>query len=147
MMVKFFVEVFMKRERGTFRNLAKSAKERMSGNFWHDIKGAQIAEVQKASAVGRSGGEVMQSFLACVKSKVIRAQELDPAEEQLYFRVREILCKDDGGNPLAAVLDRDLMRKLGEAERERYVFGLSEKVKACIQRFEQERTFASVVWG
>jgi hypothetical protein len=34
------------------------------------------------------------------------------------------------------------MRELGDLERERYVFVLSEKVKACIERFEQEKAFA-----
>ena len=135
----------MKRERGTFRSLARSAKERLAGNFWHEIKGAKLVEAQKAQDGIKTCGQVMQQFLNCVKSKVVRAQEIDPAEEQLYTAVREVLCKDQGANPLAAVLDRDKLRKLGESERERYVFTLSEKVKACIERFEQERAFESVV--
>jgi len=132
----------MKRERGVFRNLARSAKERLSGDFWHEVRGAKLAEVQKAQQCGRSGTEVLSQFMTQIKSKVIRARESDIVEEQLYAKVREVLCNSLSGNPLAAVLDRDYMRELGDSERERYVFQLSEKVKACIERFEQEKSFA-----
>jgi len=132
----------MKRERGVFRSLALGAKERLSGNFWFDVRGAKLAEIKKAHQGGRSGSEVLTQFMTQVKSKVIRAQESDTAFEQLYTKVREFLCSTVDGNPLAAVLDRDHMRQLGDSERERYVFNLSEKVKACVERFEQEKSFA-----
>ena len=135
----------MKRERGTFRSMAKSAKERLAGNFWQDIHEAKLAEVEKTRLDGGNCNEVVQQFISCVKSKVIRTQEYDPAEEQLYAKVCEELCRADGCNPLAAVLDRDYMRDLGDSERERYVFTLSAKVKACIERFEREKVFANVV--
>jgi len=132
----------MKRERGVIRKLALGAKERLSGNFWTDVRGARLAEIKKAQQGGRSGSEVLSQFMTQVKSKVIRARETDAVEEQLYAKVREVLCNSVGGNPLAAVLDRDYMRGLGDSERERYVFTLSEKVKACVERFEQEKSFA-----
>ena len=138
----FLGESFMRRERGAFRNLARSAKERLAGNFWVEMRSAKLAEVEKARLGGISSGEAMQQFLTCVKSKVIRTQEFDPAEEQLYEKVSEVLCKTMGANPLAAVLDRDYMQELGDSERERYVFKLSERVKACVQRYEQEKAFA-----
>jgi len=124
----------MKRERGTFRSLAREARGRLAGNFWREVR------VEKARLDGKT---VLNQFMTCVRSKVTRELECDPAEEQLYTRVREILCS--GANPLAAVLDREYMRGLGDCERERYVFTLSEKVKACIERFEQEKAFENVV--
>lgn len=135
----------MKRKRGTFRSLAQSARERLAGNFWQDVRYARVAEVEKARQGGKTCGEVLNQFLACVKSKVVHKQEFDPAEEEIYAKVREVLCKTSSGNPLAEVLDRDYMQKLGDSERERYVFKLSEKVKACIERFEQERAFEKAV--
>jgi len=132
----------MKRERGVFRNLARGAKERLSGNFWSDVRGAKLVEIERAQLGGRSGSEVLNQFMTQIKSKVIRARESDVGFEQLYARVREVLCNSVGGNPLAAVLDRDYMRELGDSERERYVFKLSEQVKACVERFEEEKSFA-----
>lgn len=135
----------MKRKRGVMRTLAQSARERLAGNFWQEVRVARVAEVERARQGGKTCSEVINQFLTCVKSKVIREQEFDPAEEQLYSKVRDVLCKTSGGNPLAAVLDRDYMRGLGDSERERYVFKLSEKVKACIERFEQESAFENAV--
>jgi len=140
----------MKRERGVFRSLAKSAKERLSGEFWHEVREARVAELEKAQQGGRSGTEVLNQFITQVKSKVIRARESDPVEEKLYAKVREVLQHSVGGNPLAAVLDRDYMRELGDLERERYVLVLSEKVKVFLERlnrkkhlrFEWEKSFA-----
>ena len=137
----------MKRKRGAFRSLAHGAKERLAGNFWQEVQLARVAEIEKARQGGKTCGEVLNHFLTHVKSKVIREQESDPMEEQLYAKVREVLCKTLGGNPLAAVLDRDYMRGLGDSERERYVFKLSEKVKACVKRFEQESAFENAVCG
>ena len=135
----------MKRDRGAFRNLARNAKERLAGNFWLDVRGARSAEIEKARLGGSVCDEVLNRFYTSVKSKVIRVRDADPAEEQFYAKVRSILCVSEEQNPLAAVLDRDLMRGLGDAERERYVFTLSEKVKACVERFEQERVFENAV--
>ena len=132
----------MKRERGAIRSLAKSAKERLSGNFWHEVQGAKLAEIKKAQQGGMNGKEVLNQFMTQVNSKVIRARESDSAFEQLYAKVREVLSNSVGGNPLAVVLDRNYMRELGDSERERYVFNLSAKVKACVERFEQEKSFA-----
>lgn len=135
----------MKRQRGAFRSLAHNAKTRLAGNFWSEVRDAGRIEVEKTQAGGGNCGEVLQQFLSCVKSKIIRTQTSDVADEQLYIRVRDVLCKTMGGNPLAAVLDRDYMRELGDSERERYVFKLSEKVKQCVERFERERAFENVI--
>jgi len=136
---------FMKRERGVFRNLARGAKERLAGNFWIEVRGVKTAEIEKARLGGMACDEALNRIYTGVKSKVNRVQESDPEAEQFYARVREILCGNAGQNPLAQVLDREFMRGLGDAERERYVFNLSERVKACIERFEQERVFEAAV--
>ena len=134
----------MKRERGAFRNLARNAKERLAGNFWPEVHGARRAEIEKARFGGIASGDALNKLYTSVKSKVIHVRESDPTEEIFYAKVREILCRE-AENPLAEVLDRNLMRELGDAERERYVFNLSEKVKACLERFEQERIFENAV--
>jgi hypothetical protein len=137
--------LYMKRTRGAFRNLARGAKERLSGNFWLEVRGAKLAEIEKALQNGRTCDDVLDRLYSGVKSKVTRVQESDPEAEQFYARVRTILCESAEQNPLPQVLDRDFMRGLGDAERERYVFNLSEKVKACIERFKQEQVFETAV--
>jgi len=135
----------MRRERGVFRSLARGAKERLAGNFWLEVRGAKLAEIEKARLGGSVCDEAINRLYTGVKSKVTRVQESDPESEQFYARIREILCVSANQNPLAQVLDRDYMRGLGDAERERYVFNLSAKVKACVERFEQERVFDAAV--
>jgi len=134
----------MKRERGAFRNLARGAKERLGGNFWPEVHGARRAEIERARFGGVASGDALNKLYTSVKSRVVHVRESDPAEELFYARVREILCKDIE-NPLSHVLDRGFMRELGDAERERYVFTLSERVKSCVERFEQERIFEKAV--
>jgi len=134
----------MKRERGAIRSFAIAAKGRLASGFWQEARVAREASVERARSVGKSSEEVLGMFLSQIKSQVVRAAESDPAEEVFYQRVRTAMCDGGAVNPLASVLDRDYMRELTDTERERYVFTLSERVKRCIQRFEQEEEFVQL---
>ena len=62
-------------------------------------------------------------------------------DELFYNKVSAALTMAPNSNPLSNVLDRSYMMTLEGAERERYVFSLSERVQQCIRRFEQEQKF------
>ena len=70
-----------------------------------------------------------------------RQYNYSEGDELLYRRVSAVLNTAPNSNPLANILDRPYMMTLQGAERERYVFMLSEQVQRCVQRYEQEKEF------
>ena len=72
-------------------------------------------------------------------SSVQYRHEPDEGDELFYNKVCAILNTMPNCNPLAGILDREYMMTLHGAERERYVFTLSDQVQRCVRRFEQER--------
>jgi len=126
----------MARQRGAFRSVALSAKERLSGGFWEgeQVRRAQVLEEAETKGVNQeSAKEFYRNRLASQISCV------DTEAEQFYQRVVEILRESPNANPLSTILDREYMRTLSDGERDRYVFTLSKKVQECVQRFNKEK--------
>lgn len=124
----------MKRERGVFRLNAVSAKGRLGNGFWHNAVQKRTASVHNAERQGRSGEEVLNRFFRNLKVQITKESD----EEDFYERVASILRTSPNANPLASLLDRTYMTTLDGAERERYVFSMSERVHKCVERFVAE---------
>lgn len=124
----------MKRERGVFRQNAVSAKGRLGNGFWEQAVKTCRASVSKAEVQGRSGEEVLNRFFRNLKVQISKEGD----EESFYAQVAGILRTSPNANPLAAMLDRAHMTLLNGAERERYVFNMSERVHKCVERFVAE---------
>jgi|GEM_PF-1457746 len=129
----------MKRTRGIFRGKCCAAKLRLGGGFWTEAQAERVAGIERAETLGTNRAEVVNTFMSQLKNTVQRHHENNKDDEQLYNRVRALLSGAPNSNPLASVLDRDYMRTLESAERERYVFNLSAKVQHCIERFNYEQ--------
>ena len=65
----------------------------------------------------------------------------NPAEEAQYTRIKAIFAAGNGENALAALMDLNLMQTMDESSRQRYIFGLSNKLQEYRERYEKERQF------
>ena len=132
----------MKRNRGFFRGNCLAAKERLGGGFWTGAINNRDIDISQAAHQNNNNKEASCRFINQLKNSVKNIQENNLEDEQLYNRVCIALNTVPNSNPLSNMLDRDHMATLKDTERERYVFTLSEKVRKCVHRYEQEKEFA-----
>ena len=128
----------MKRGRGNFRGVCHDAKTRLGKGFWNMAREEREQQIKSAESKGKSGGEVLNSFI-----KKFKQTERCAEEELLYRNICGALERHPHDNPLSVVLDREYMKTLSSTESERYVLDLSAKVRSCIERFHNERTLSS----
>ena len=131
----------MKRNRGFFRDNCLAAKGRLGGGFWSEAMQQRDARIALAVQLGTNKSDVANRFIKQLRNSVQQQKSSSIEDEQLYNKVSVFLGTTPNGNPLASVLNREYMMTLGDTERERYVFMLSDQVRKCVQRFEQEKEF------
>ena len=134
----FFI---MKRNRGFFRDNCLAAKGRLGVGFWSEAMQQRDASIALAVQLGNNKSDVANRFIKQLRNSVQQQKGSSIEDEQLYNKVSMFLGTTPNGNPLASVLNREYMMTLGDTERERYVFMLSDQVRKCVQRFEQEKEF------
>lgn len=117
------------------KKLAKQAKRRLKNGFWEDCR----ENVDCAS-----DGECASERSAAVRYFRAKAErELDGAsDEEFYLRVKNILdTVGDVCDIIGRLCDERAMNVMSFQDKQRYVFELSAKYRACRERYEQEKRF------
>ena len=100
----------MKRQRGTLRTKANSAKQRLGCGFWKTARTDQVFNIK---------------------------HQVSREDEEFYIRIKSLL---DVGvvNPLSQLLDREMLEFLSPREREHHIFTLSQKIRDATRRYHTE---------
>lgn len=117
------------------KNLAKQAKRRLKNGFWEDYR----ENVDSAT-----DGECVSERSAVVRYFRAKAErELDGAsDEEFYLQVKNILdTVGDVCDIIGRLCDETAMKRMSFQDKQRYLFELSARYRACRERHEQEKRF------
>jgi len=129
----------MSAENSALRTMAKLAFKRLSSGFWQEEK---LRRKKTLTILKNQGADTTAAKKYLVDhTKQQLAAVTNPEEEAEYARVKAIFAAGDGENALAALMDQDLMHNMDEGARQRYIFGLSNKLQEYRDRYEKERQF------
>ncbi|MCL2569807.1 MAG: hypothetical protein FWE16_01200 [Firmicutes bacterium] len=101
----------MKRERGVLRTSANLAKQRLASGFWKTGTNEEIMAIK---------------------------HRLSREDEEFYARVKSLLVVGVI-NPLSHMIDKEYLSTISNKDKERYIFNLSEKIRDCIKRYNNEK--------
>lgn len=129
----------MSAEGSELRTMAKLAFKRLSSGFWQEEK---LRRKKTLTILKNQGADTTAAKKFLVDhTKQQLAAETNPIEEAQYARVKAIFAAGDGENALAALMDQNLMRTMSDSARQRYIFGLSNKLQEYRERYEKEQQF------
>ena len=121
------------------RTMAKLAYKRLSSGFWQEEK---LRRKKTLTLLKNQGADTIAAKKYLIDhTKQQLAAVTNPIEEAQYARVKAIFAAGDGENALAALMDQNLMQNMDEGARQRYIFGLSNKLQEYRDRYEKERQF------
>ncbi len=123
--------------RSEVKRMAKIAKARLKSGFWETQKvviGQKTGTGDEAVFVD----DVMREY--CKANYVVKRSKTrdELIDESIYETVCQIIDEDDGLNPLGRLINRQHYNTLGDAERQNYVFDLSERYNRLSQRYLHE---------
>ncbi|MCM1403925.1 MAG: hypothetical protein NC133_00225 [Prevotella sp.] len=121
------------------RTMARLAYKRLSSGFWQEEKLRRKQTLTILKNQGADTGAAKKFLIDHTKQQL--AAVSNPVEEAQYKRVKAIFDAGDGENALAALMDQSLIQTMNEGARQRYIFGLSNKLQEYRERYEKERQF------
>lgn len=131
--------VKMSAENSALRTMAKMAFKRLSSGFWQEEK---LRRKKTLTILKNQGADTVAAKKYLVDhTKQQLAAVTNPEEEAEYARVKSIFTAGNGENALATLIDQNLMRNMDEGARQRYIFGLSNKLQEYRERYEKEQQF------
>lgn len=127
-------------EKGSeLRTMARLAFKRLSSGFWQEEK---LRRKKTLTILKNQGADTTAAKKYLVDhTKQQLAAVTNPVEEDEYKRIKEIFLAGNGENALTALIDRDLMQNMNEGAKQRYIFGLSNKLQEYRERYEKEQQF------
>lgn len=129
----------MNTEKSALKTMAKLAFKRLSSGFWQEEK---LRRKNTLTILKNQGADTTAAKKYLVDhTKQQLAAVTNPVEEAQYTRIKAIFEAGDGENALAALMDKELMKEMNEGARQRYIFGLSNKLQEYRERYEKERQF------
>ena len=129
----------MNTESSALRTMAKLAFKRLSSGFWQEEK---LRRKNTLTLLKNQGADThaAKKFLVDHTKQQLSAVN-NPVEEAQYARIKAIFEAGNGENALAILMDKNLMQTMDEGARQRYIFGLSNKLQEYRERYEKERQF------
>lgn len=129
----------MNTEKSALKTMAKLAFKRLSSGFWQEEKLRRKNTLTILKNQGADTTAVKKYLVDHTKQQL--AAVTNPVEEAQYARVKAIFEAGDGENALASLMDKDFMKTMDDGARQRYIFGLSNKLHEYRERYEKERQF------
>ena len=128
----------------SIKSVAKEAKLRLKNRFWEEYKKEVDSGIKVAEEEGLKVSGVKNYFKNLVIKSLRGASEED---EEFYLRVKEMLDCEGArpSNALDRLMDKKEFYSLCYAQRERYLFRLSEKYLSACERYDRERNFERVL--
>ena len=130
-----------KEKKTEIKSMAKLAKQRLKSGFWEDCKEKVSEGVTKAKEEGEHSSNVIRYFKTEVNRVVVGSNQ---ADEEFYQRVKFILdTYGDVSDMIGRLCDEDYMKTLTFQQKERYLSAVAQKYRACKERYEQEKKYAT----
>jgi len=129
----------MSAENSALKTMAKLAFKRLASGFWQEEKLRRKNTLTILKNQGADTTAVKKYLVDHTKQQL--AAVTNPAEEAQYARIKAIFESGNSENALAILMDQKLMQTLDEGARQRYIFGLSNKLQEYRERYEKERQF------
>ncbi|MCQ2382332.1 MAG: hypothetical protein MJ060_00615 [Clostridia bacterium] len=129
----------MNAENSALKTMAKLAFKRLASGFWQEEKLRRKNTLTILKNQGADTTAVKKYLVDHTKQQL--AAVTNPAEEAQYARIKAIFESGNGENALAILMDQELMQTLDEGARQRYIFGLSNKLQEYRERYEKEQQF------
>ncbi|MBO4823273.1 MAG: hypothetical protein J5580_01770 [Clostridia bacterium] len=121
------------------KNMAKLAYKRLSSGFWQEEKLRRRNTLTILKSQGADTNIAKKLLVDHTKQQLAAAT--NPVEEAQYAQVKAVFESGNGENALAVLMDKNLMQTMDEGARQRYIFGLSNKLQAYRERYEKEQQF------
>ncbi|MBQ7973854.1 MAG: hypothetical protein IJ295_02770 [Clostridia bacterium] len=121
------------------KQMAKMAFKRLSSGFWQEEKLRRKTTLNILKNQGADTNAAKKYLVDHTKQQL--AAVINPAEEAEYSKIKAVFESGNGENALAVLMDHSLMQSMDDGARQRYVFGLSNKLQEYRERYEKERQF------
>ena len=121
------------------KQMAKMAFKRLSSGFWQEEKLRRKTTLNILKNQGADTNAAKKYLVDHTKQQL--AAVINPAEEAEYSKIKAVFESGNGENALAVLMDNSLMQSMDDGARQRYVFGLSNKLQEYRERYEKERQF------
>lgn len=122
----------------SFKEQAKSAKERLCNGFWDEVHSQCNAELEVAATTGESPIVA----LSCQKEKVrnLIYNEKYSEEQIFYNKVVSIMeSKELVVNPLALLADEKYLAALDARQKQAYMLNLSNKYRQAVEKYRKQK--------
>lgn len=129
----------MSAENSALKNMAKLAYKRLSSGFWQEEKLRRRNTLTMLKSQGADTSIAKKLLVDHTKQQLAAAT--NPFEEAQYAQVKAVFESGNGENALAVLMDKNLMQTMDEGARQRYIFGLSNKLQSFRERYEKEQQF------
>lgn len=129
----------MSAENSALKNMAKLAYKRLSSGFWQEEKLRRRNTLTMLKSQGADTSIAKKLLVDHTKQQLAAAT--NPLEEAQYAQVKAVFESGNGENALAVLMDKNLMQTMDEGARQRYIFGLSNKLQSFRERYEKEQQF------
>ncbi len=125
------------KEQGTFKKIAKDAKNRIKSGYWQK----SIAEINNGLEYARSNGINESTVKNFYKEKVKSdLREKNAEEEKFYIKVKEILeVHGEVSDILGRLTDKQYLQSLSYEQRQKYLLSLSENYRKALVRYKREK--------
>lgn len=128
----------MGRCRGMMHEMAKEAIKRMATGFWVQEYAVRSRRLSAVTQNGKDETEAVKFFVAETKGKLKRENQ---AEDETYSRVRRLFLSGAEEKALSVLIDREKLNEMDDSGRQRYIFGLSNKLAEYRKRFHKEQEY------
>ncbi len=129
----------MSAENSALKTMAKLAFKRLASGFWQEEKLRRKNTLTILKNQGADTVTVKKYLVDHTRQQL--AAVTNPEEEAQYAQIKTVFESGNGENALAILMDRELMQTMDEGARQRYIFGLSNKLQEYRERYEKERQF------
>ncbi len=121
----------------TFKELARSAKRRMKGNFWQESRERIRFSEDRAIERGENAIEA-KNFTHESITRVIRGE----AEDEFYLKVKELLDSvGEVSDILGRLTDKEYYESLSYEEKTRYNLKLSADYLKALELYKRRKQF------
>ncbi|MCL2555536.1 MAG: hypothetical protein FWE03_00765 [Firmicutes bacterium] len=118
------------------------AKQRMKMGYWQDMMKKREAMINKAG----NNSTNLQIISQVQRADIIRDANIiinNPQinrDESLYNKVKAILDEDEFvTNPIGKLIENDMLLKMDDAAKQKYILDLSQKYRELKERYYKER--------
>lgn len=124
---------------GTFKSLARQAKQRMKSGYWADFDKKLKNKMERAEAEGLNPSKVAEYYVSKTIKEVNGKKD---ADEEFYRKVRDYLLKyGETSDIIGRLVDQEVDGTMSYEQRQRAMLVISNKYLDALERFKKEKEY------